>query len=335
MNETDYSKYTVLVVDDIPVNILLVKGMLSRFKFNIMSANSGKEALELMTRSLPDIILMDVMMPGMNGFETTRAIRSNSNTSHIPVIILSALNSDADIKEGLEAGANDFITKPFIQERIINSIANQITLSERNRTQNKAEAERETGYENMISLLAYMANKEGKDAELSLIDTALCLPLQLLDKSLYALTGHSSEMLTEWIEQQLAQMEVKSSKVSVSKCLSYVKGIMNPVFGQRNILLKSDIREKMEADADPSLLNAILTNLLSLACRKVEKEIAIKGYVDGGLANIVISFATDAAETQEIDRRTHIAMEAASRMNGAVLCETEDGRCTFHIILQL
>lgn len=139
MNEMDYSKYTVLVVDDIPVNVLLVKGMLSKQKFNIISANSGQQALDLLNRTKPDIILMDIMMPGMNGFETTKAIRKNPATSDIPVIILSALNSDTDIKEGLEAGANEFITKPFIQERIVNSIVNQINLSESNRKRQQEE----------------------------------------------------------------------------------------------------------------------------------------------------------------------------------------------------
>lgn len=129
MNETDYSKYTVLVVDDIPTNILLVKGMLSKLKFNVVSANSGQQALDLLTRTRPDIILMDILMPGMNGFEATRAIRSNPDTADIPVIMLSALNSDTDIKTGLEAGANEFITKPFIQEHIVNCIITQINLS--------------------------------------------------------------------------------------------------------------------------------------------------------------------------------------------------------------
>lgn len=335
MNEMDYSKYTVLVVDDIPVNVMLVKGMLSKLKFNIVSANSGQQALELLTRVRPDIILMDIMMPGMNGFETTRAIRANAATKDIPVIILSALNSDSDIKDGLEAGANEFITKPFIQERIVNSIASQIRLSESSRTQDKTESARGAGYETIIRLLAYMA---GSNSAKHLADTALCVPLLLLDKSLYALNDFSPEKLTEWAIQQIQQAEMKSVKVSVSECLAHVKTLMAPAAGLRNLVFRLDIPENMEADVDKSLFNAILTNLLSYACRKAKKEIEVKGYADGGLANIVISFVPDtpdAAGTQETDRRTQIAMEAASRMNGVVVCEHEDGRCTFQIILQL
>ena len=94
----DNSQYTVLVVDDVPVNILLVKGMLAKQKFKVLSATSGQQALEVLTHEHPDCILLDILMPNMNGFETTRAIRANPKTQDIPIILLSALNSDSDIK---------------------------------------------------------------------------------------------------------------------------------------------------------------------------------------------------------------------------------------------
>lgn len=76
----DNSRYTVLVVDDVPVNVLLVKGMLAKQKFNVISASSGQQALDLMVHERPDCILMDILMPNMNGFETTRAVRANPKT---------------------------------------------------------------------------------------------------------------------------------------------------------------------------------------------------------------------------------------------------------------
>lgn len=82
----DNSRYTVLVVDDVPVNVLLVKGMLAKQKFNVISASSGQQALDLIVHERPDCILMDILMPNMNGFETTRAVRANPKTQDIPII---------------------------------------------------------------------------------------------------------------------------------------------------------------------------------------------------------------------------------------------------------
>ena len=82
---TDNSQYTVLVVDDVPVNILLVKGMLAKQKFNVISANSGQQALDVLTHEHPDGILLDILMPNMNGFETTRAIRANMSHNQLAI----------------------------------------------------------------------------------------------------------------------------------------------------------------------------------------------------------------------------------------------------------
>lgn len=338
MNETDYSKYTVLVVDDIPVNVMLVKGMLSKLNFNIASANSGQQALELLTRVRPDVILMDIMMPGMNGFETTRAIRANAATKDIPVIILSALNSDSDIKEGLEAGANEFITKPFIQERIVNSILNQIKLSESSRVQKENGASKCAGYDTLVRLLAFMTGGRKADAVWPLADAALCLPVSWFDDSFYSLPDHSPEKLTEWMTNRIQQADVNLIQVTIAESLSHVQSILKPLAGQRKLAFRTDLPEHINVAVDEDLFQAILINLLSYAYRKAEKEIEVKGYVDGGLANIAISFTLDtpdATEGQEAERRTQIAMEAAMRMNGVVVCEHEDGRYTFQIILQL
>lgn len=335
MSETDYSKYTVLVVDDIPVNILLVKGMLSKLKFNIMSANSGRQALDLLTRTRPDIILMDIMMPGMNGFETTKAIRGNSSTKDIPVIILSACNSDMDIKNGLEAGANEFITKPFIQERIVNSIINQIHLSESRRTQCEAESLKDIESDTTVRMLAYITSRGGDEFSLRLADMALCMPLQLIDESLYTLTDHSSERVTEWALNRMQEMKVKEGQISVANSLSFITSLMEPAAKSRNTVFNTNIAEDINVNGDATLFKVILTNLLSCACCMADGEISITGNTDGGLANIIISFTPNVFTEADINLHVSLAMEIASRMNGAVMCEREGRQCIFQIILQL
>ena len=124
----DFTKYNVLAVDDVPLNLLLVEKMLAKFKFRIRKASGGRQAMEEISLEKPDLILLDLMMPEIDGFEVLRRVRENPETSGIRVVILSALNSTEDIVRGYQMGANDFITKPIIMEKLVNCAATQLQL---------------------------------------------------------------------------------------------------------------------------------------------------------------------------------------------------------------
>ncbi len=126
----DYSKYTVLAVDDIPLNLLLVQKMLSRFNFNLKTAANGQQALESIEAQKPDLLLLDLMMPIMDGFEVIRRLRANPATADIQIVILSALNSNEDVVKGFNLGANDFIMKPIIMEKLLSCVVTQMQLIE-------------------------------------------------------------------------------------------------------------------------------------------------------------------------------------------------------------
>ncbi len=102
----------VLVVDDILSNVKLLEARLTAEYFEVVTAFSGAEALARIAEHQPDIVLLDVMMPGMDGFEVCRRIKTNSATAHIPVVMVTALDQTSDRVTGLEAGADDFLTKP-------------------------------------------------------------------------------------------------------------------------------------------------------------------------------------------------------------------------------
>ncbi|MCB1486143.1 MAG: response regulator, partial [Bauldia sp.] len=102
----------VLVVDDVAANVKLLEARLTAEYFEVVTATSGPEALEICSRGLCDIVLLDVMMPGMDGLEVCRRIKADPRTAHIPVVIVTALDQPADRISGLEAGADDFLAKP-------------------------------------------------------------------------------------------------------------------------------------------------------------------------------------------------------------------------------
>ncbi|RMF08086.1 MAG: PleD family two-component system response regulator [Alphaproteobacteria bacterium] len=102
----------VLVVDDVLPNVKLLEAKLTSEYFDVVCCTSGEMALELVETAHPDIVLLDVMMPGMDGFEVCRRIKSNPRTSHLPVVMVTALDQQEDRVTGLEAGADDFLTKP-------------------------------------------------------------------------------------------------------------------------------------------------------------------------------------------------------------------------------
>jgi len=102
----------VLVVDDVPANVKLLEARLSAEYFDVVTANCGAQALEICERADCDIVLLDVMMPDIDGFEVCRRLKSNPKTHFIPVVMVTALDSPADRVRGLDAGADDFLTKP-------------------------------------------------------------------------------------------------------------------------------------------------------------------------------------------------------------------------------
>lgn len=118
----------ILVVDDIPANVKLLEARLVAEYFDVLTAADGYEALAICDRNQVDIILLDVMMPGLNGFEVCERLKANPKTSHIPVVMVTALDQPADRVRGLKAGADDFLTKPVNDLQLISRVKSLLRL---------------------------------------------------------------------------------------------------------------------------------------------------------------------------------------------------------------
>lgn len=127
MTNMDLSHIKVLIVDDIELNLKIAEKIMSSYKCSIRTARGGKEALESIAQEQPDLVLLDLLMPDIDGFEVLRRIRAGeAGDPNTVVIILSSLGTKQDILRGYELGANDYITKPIIIQRLYNVVETQL-----------------------------------------------------------------------------------------------------------------------------------------------------------------------------------------------------------------
>ncbi|APO74365.1 response regulator PleD [Rhizobium etli 8C-3] len=118
----------ILVVDDVPANVKLLEARLLAEYFDVLTAADGYQALAICERNQVDLILLDVMMPGLDGFEVCARLKASSKTSHIPVVMVTALDQPADRVRGLKAGADDFLTKPVNDLQLISRVKSLLRL---------------------------------------------------------------------------------------------------------------------------------------------------------------------------------------------------------------
>ncbi|HHC24071.1 MAG TPA: hybrid sensor histidine kinase/response regulator, partial [Desulfobacterales bacterium] len=119
MNIEEIQGAVILIVDDNPENLGVLFDYLSELGITPLVAQSGQDAIELLEEKMPDIILLDILMPGLDGFETCKRLKANNKTEDIPIIFMTALSEITDKVRGFEAGAVDYITKPFQLEEIL------------------------------------------------------------------------------------------------------------------------------------------------------------------------------------------------------------------------
>ena len=128
-NTAGTARFTLLVADDNPVNLQVMKNQLSGDEFRVVPVLSGEEALLQLEQCSPDLVLLDIMMPGMNGYEVCRRIREQYTATDLPVILVTAKSEVMDMEEGLQAGANDFLAKPYTQEEFLTRIRTHLNLA--------------------------------------------------------------------------------------------------------------------------------------------------------------------------------------------------------------
>lgn len=282
--EINPSEYKILIVDDVMSNVLLLKVLLTNEKFAIATASNGRQALEQVDKENPDLILLDVMMPDLSGFEVAQKLKANPQTAEIPIIFLTALNSTADIVKGFQVGANDFISKPFNKEELITRVYHQISLVAANRLiLSRTEELRCTiaGRDKLYSVIAHDLRSPMGSIKMVLNMLILNLPSGKIGEEMYELLTMANQTtedvfslldnLLKWTKSQIGKMNVVYQDIDLVEVVESVIEIFNMVAGLKKINIKVEKPEKILVNGDIDMLKTVARNLLSNAI-KFSKE---------------------------------------------------------------
>lgn len=278
--EINPSEYKILIVDDVMSNVLLLKVLLTNEKFTIATASNGRQALEQVDKENPDLILLDVMMPDLSGFEVAQQLKANPATAEIPIIFLTALNSTADIVKGFQVGANDFISRPFNKEELIIRVTHQISLVAAKRLiLSKTEELRRTiaGRDKLYSVIAHDLRSPMGSIKMVLNMLILNLPAEKIGDEMYELLTMANQTtedvfslldnLLKWTKSQIGKMNVVPQDVNLVEVVDGVIEIFNMVAGLKKITVRAEKPEKMFVTGDIDMMKTVIRNLLSNALK--------------------------------------------------------------------
>ena len=301
--EINPSEYKILIVDDVMSNVLLLKVLLTNEKFAIATASNGRQALEQVEKENPDLVLLDVMMPDMSGFEVAQHLKSNPNTADIPIIFLTALNSTADIVMGFQVGANDFISKPFNKEELIIRVTHQISLVAAKRLiLSKTEELQRTidGRDKLYSVIAHDLRSPMGSIKMVLNMLILNLPSEKIGAEMYELLTMANQTtedvfslldnLLKWTKSQIGKLNVVYQDVDLVEVTDGVIEIFSMVASLKKIRIREMKPEKMMVNADIDMLKTVVRNLLSNAIKfsKENSEVLVKMEEVDGMAVVSV-----------------------------------------------
>lgn len=316
--EINKSEYKILVVDDVMSNVLLLKVLLTNEKYNVITANNGCEALEQVKKEMPDLILLDVMMPDLNGFEVARKLKNDPEYHDIPIIFLTALNSTADIVKGFQVGGSDFITKPFNKEELIIRVTHQISLVAAKRIilQQTEELRRTImGRDKLYSVIAHDLRSPMGSIKMVLNMLILNLPVNTVEKEMVDMLNVANQTteevftlldnLLKWTKSQLGKLKVVPQDFDIIGVVNGVVEVFNMVANLKNIKIKIDKPESLKSlqvHADIDMVKTIIRNFVSNAIKFSDKNSSIEIIIREEGSNAIISVKDQGCGIGEEDK---------------------------------
>ena len=280
-SQINRSDYKILIVDDVVSNVLLLKILLTNEKFQVCTANNGKACIEVTKHDKPDLILLDVMMPEMNGFDTAVVLKQDPETKDIPIIFLTALNSPSDLVHGFQVGGNDFLTKPFNKEELLMRVMHQIQLVEAKRIivrQNEELRRTINNRDKMYSVIAHDLRSPMASIRMVLNLAVNVVSRETVGDEIFELLDKANreseethdllDNLLKWTKSQTGRLNVVYQDVELDDVVPGVVDIFRMIAEMKKIDLNYvPAQEKLVVHADNDMIKTVIRNFISNAIK--------------------------------------------------------------------
>jgi two-component system, sensor histidine kinase and response regulator len=267
----------ILVVDDAPDNVLLVQTILEEEGYEITTADNGFSALSQIDKSVPDLVLLDVMMPGMDGYEVTQRIRQNKELPFIPILLITA-HDNASVVQGLDLGADDFIRKPVEMDELLARVRSLLRLKHSVDERDSIALQRE----DFVSRLAHDLRTPlvAADRMLALMQQGALGEISLPMRDAFGTMVRSNQnllamvnILLEVYRYEAGRKSLSCAAVDLTQLITEVAQELSPLADVKGLLLNLDLTESAESEligkyfGDRLELHRLLTNLIGNAIK--------------------------------------------------------------------
>ena len=280
-SEINRSDYKILIVDDVVSNVLLLKILLTNEKFQVCTAANGNQCIEMAQKEKPDLILLDVMMPDINGFDTAVILKKDEATRDIPIIFLTALNNPSDLVKGFQVGANDFLTKPFNKEELVMRVMHQIELVAAKRTivrQNEELRRTINNRDKMYSVIAHDLRSPMASIRMVLNLAVNVVSREMVGDEIFSLLDKANreseethdllDNLLKWTKSQTGRLNVVYQDIDLDDIVPGVVDIFHMIAEMKKIDLQYiPSNEKLIVHGDNDMLKTIIRNFISNAIK--------------------------------------------------------------------
>lgn len=344
MNAQNFPEATILLVDDDQTNLDILSEYLEKYGFTTMMASSGTKAIELSRQMKPDLIMLDVMMPSMDGFATCMHLKAQDETKDIPVVFMTGLSEQEEKLKGFEVGGVDYIVKPFRLKEVIARVHAHATI----RQQQKQLQEQNIQLQEQNALIEeqrkqLQALNVRKDKFLSIISRDLQHPFagiflateriqknielqhydeikQLSEQLQTAVENYQAllENLMKWGQIQQGILEYHPQPVDLHLIIIKHLALFSPKAAQKQIALKSSIQERIMAFADVNMLDTVFQNLLSNALKFTEGGGSIEVVARCDESEIIVSVSDTGLGISEEDLRKVFRIDAKYQRVGTM-----------------
>jgi len=261
----------ILIVDDVPKNIQLLGSILKEEDYELEFATSGKEALEWLDSKPFDLVLLDIMMPEMDGYEVCRRIKENPATKEVSVIFLTAKADFQSIIQGFETGAVDYITKPYNRKELLMRVKTHLTMQRQ-----RKQLELSTAFEKKVfsiighDLRSPIGNVRTYIDAFLMVHDEMDESTILLLKDLYLLSDNAFnllENLMNWAKSQSGGIVCRPRNESIQSLIKTILTLFNMQADSKNIQLQFKASEPVMGYFDPELISVVVRNLISNALK--------------------------------------------------------------------